>query len=45
MGDWFAGEIDKTTYDTQVLEFAKRVQEKGVMLGERSQFGRHPFAG
>jgi 2-polyprenyl-6-methoxyphenol hydroxylase-like FAD-dependent oxidoreductase len=45
MGDWFGGEIDKTTYDTRVLEFAKRVQERGVMLGERSQFGRHPFAG
>ena len=45
MGEWFGGKIDKTTYDTQVLEHAKAMQEKGVMLGERSQFGRHPLAG
>jgi 2-polyprenyl-6-methoxyphenol hydroxylase-like FAD-dependent oxidoreductase len=45
MGEWFGGEIDKKTYDSRVLEFAKILQEKGVMLGERSQFGRHPFAG
>ena len=45
MGEWFGGEIDKKTYDSRVLEFAKTLQEKGVMLGERSQFGRHPFAG
>jgi 2-polyprenyl-6-methoxyphenol hydroxylase-like FAD-dependent oxidoreductase len=45
MGDWFADKIDKTTYDARVLEFAKRVQERSVMLGERSQFGQHPFAG
>jgi 2-polyprenyl-6-methoxyphenol hydroxylase-like FAD-dependent oxidoreductase len=45
MGEWFGGEIDKKTYDSRILEFAKTLQEKGVMLGERSQFGRHPFAG
>jgi 2-polyprenyl-6-methoxyphenol hydroxylase-like FAD-dependent oxidoreductase len=45
MGEWFGGEIDKKTYDTRVLEYAKELQQKGVMLGERSQFGRHPFAG
>jgi 2-polyprenyl-6-methoxyphenol hydroxylase-like FAD-dependent oxidoreductase len=45
MGEWFGGEIDKTAYDTRVLEYAKELQQKGVMLGERSQFGRHPFAG
>lgn len=45
MGDWFGGHISKDEYDEKVLEFAKTLQEKGVMLGERSQFGRHPFAG
>jgi len=45
MGEWFGGEIDKTTYDMRILGYAKALQEKGVMLGERSQFGRHPFAG
>jgi 2-polyprenyl-6-methoxyphenol hydroxylase-like FAD-dependent oxidoreductase len=44
MGDWFGGEINEETYHERVLEFSKEVQEKGVMLGERSQFGRHPFA-
>ena len=45
MGELFGGEIDRRTYDEKVLGFAKMMQEKGVMLGERSQFGRHPFAG
>lgn len=45
MGELFTGDIDKATYDGQVLDFSKMMQEKGVMLGERSQFGRHPFAG
>jgi hypothetical protein len=45
MGDWFGGEINEEKYHERVLEFSKVVQEKGVMLGERSQFGRHPFAG
>jgi 2-polyprenyl-6-methoxyphenol hydroxylase-like FAD-dependent oxidoreductase len=45
MGELFGGEIDRRMYDERVLGFAKTMQEKGVMLGERSQFGRHPFAG
>lgn len=45
MGEWLGGDLDKSAYDEKVLEFAKTLQEKGVMLGERSQFGRHPFAG
>lgn len=45
IGEWFGGEIDKATYDRRVLEYAKVLQEKGILLGERSQFGRHPFAG
>lgn len=45
ISELFGGKIDKAEYDDRVLEFAKDLQEKGVMLGERSQFGRHPFAG
>ncbi|KAM0711035.1 hypothetical protein Q7P35_001774 [Cladosporium inversicolor] len=45
MGEWWRGDFDKRMYDEKVLEFAKALQEKGVMLGERSQFGGHPFAG
>lgn len=45
MGEWLGGDLDKRAYDEKVLKFAKTLQERGVMLGERSQFGRHPFAG
>ncbi|KAK0363407.1 hypothetical protein LTR91_019462 [Friedmanniomyces endolithicus] len=45
LGQWMTGEITKEKYDEKVLEFAKRLQHHGVVLGERSQFGRHPFNG
>lgn len=45
MGEWLRGELTEEQYDTRVLDFAKAVQRKGVELGERSQFGHHPFAG
>jgi len=45
MGEWMGGEITREQYDERVLEFAQSVQKHGVELGERSQFGRHPFAG
>ena len=40
----FSGEIDWKEYERRVLEFAWGWQQRGVMLGERSQFGRHPLA-
>lgn len=43
-GEYMAGTITKEQYDERVLEFAQRIQKHGVELGERSQFGRHPFA-
>ncbi|TKA63901.1 hypothetical protein B0A55_10944 [Friedmanniomyces simplex] len=45
MGQWMSGEISREEYNQKVLEFAQRVQRHGVELGERSQFGRHPFNG
>ncbi|KAK5128808.1 hypothetical protein LTR85_000141 [Meristemomyces frigidus] len=45
MGEWLGGKISKTEYDGRVLDFAQKVQRHGVMLGERSQFGRHPLNG
>lgn len=45
LGEWLDGKIDREEYNSRVLEYAKEVQRHGVMLGERSQFGRHPFAG
>lgn len=43
LGQMLRGGISKAEYDSSVLEFAARVQKSGVVLGERSQFGRHPF--
>jgi 2-polyprenyl-6-methoxyphenol hydroxylase-like FAD-dependent oxidoreductase len=40
----FKGEIGWEEYERRVLEFAWGWQRRGVMLGERSQFGRHPLA-
>ena len=44
LGEWMQGKIDRTEYHERCLSYAKEVQKHGVMLGERSQFGRHPFA-
>ena len=40
----FSGEIGWDEYERRVLDFAWGWQQRGVMLGERSQFGRHPLA-
>lgn len=45
MGKWLGGEISREEYNDRVLKFAARVQQHGVNLGERSQFGRHPYNG
>jgi len=45
LGKWLGGETDRQAYDQQVMDFAERVQKHGVMLGERSQFGTHPYNG
>lgn len=45
MGEWMSGHIDREEYERRVMEYAQRLQKHGVMLGERSQFGRHPLNG
>ncbi|KAH8906462.1 FAD/NAD(P)-binding domain-containing protein [Coniochaeta sp. PMI_546] len=40
----FEGEIEREKYEEEVMNFAKRLQRRGVELGNRSQFGSHPFA-
>jgi hypothetical protein len=32
-------------YEKEVLDFARNWQRRGVMLGQRSQFGEHPLSG
>jgi 2-polyprenyl-6-methoxyphenol hydroxylase-like FAD-dependent oxidoreductase len=45
LGEWMLGQIDHKEYENRVMDYAQRLQRHGVMLGERSQFGRHPLAG
>jgi 2-polyprenyl-6-methoxyphenol hydroxylase-like FAD-dependent oxidoreductase len=40
----FTGQMTWDEYEKRVLDFAWSWQQRGVMLGERSQFGRHPLA-
>jgi 2-polyprenyl-6-methoxyphenol hydroxylase-like FAD-dependent oxidoreductase len=40
----FTGQMTWEEYENRVLDFAWSWQQRGVMLGERSQFGRHPLA-
>ncbi len=45
LGLWMTGEFDKQDYESRVMQYARDYQKHGVMLGERSQFGRHPLNG
>lgn len=45
LGEWMTGSIDREEYNERLIEYAKEVQHRGVVLGERSQFGRHPLTG
>lgn len=41
----FAGEMDRAEYEREVMKYATSGQRRGVELGNRSQFGDHPFSG
>lgn len=45
LGEWMTDSIDRNEYDRRLMDYAKELQHHGVVLGERSQFGRHPLAG
>ncbi|OQN97597.1 hypothetical protein B0A48_16461 [Cryoendolithus antarcticus] len=45
LGELLGGEISRKQYDEAILDFAKKMQAHGVYLGQRSQFGEHPFNG
>ncbi|KAK6441133.1 hypothetical protein LTR95_002630 [Oleoguttula sp. CCFEE 5521] len=45
LGELLNGEIGREQYNEAVLEFSKKTQAHGVYLGQRSQFGEHPFNG
>lgn len=44
LGKLLRGEASWEEYNTEVMYFATRTQRSGVEMGERSQFGKHPFA-
>ena len=45
LGEWMTRQMSRQEYDQSVMRYARELQKHGVMLGERSQFGRHPLAG
>ena len=45
LGEWMTGHISRKGYDERLMEYAQELQHRGVVLGERSQFGRHPLSG
>ncbi|KAI5246925.1 FAD/NAD(P)-binding domain-containing protein [Aureobasidium subglaciale] len=44
LGKWLEGKIDGEAYNDRIMYHAVDGQRHGVELGERSQFGSHPFA-
>ena len=44
LSELMRGAIDKDQWTQEVMEFAKKVQQAGIEMGERSQFGNHPWA-
>jgi hypothetical protein len=37
--------MSREEYEKEALDFARSWQRRGVMLGQRSQFGEHPLLG
>ncbi|CAJ2499648.1 Uu.00g025010.m01.CDS01 [Anthostomella pinea] len=44
LGRMFDNEMDWSDYESTVMRFATDTQDQGVFLGNRSQFGSHPFS-
>lgn len=42
--EWMSGKMSREEWERETMEYARHMQERGVALGERSQFGRHPLA-
>lgn len=40
----FVGDMTRAEYEHEIMHFATMWQKRGVMLGNRSQFGHHPLA-
>jgi 2-polyprenyl-6-methoxyphenol hydroxylase-like FAD-dependent oxidoreductase len=44
LSELLRGDISETQWVETVRDYAQRVQQKGIDLGNRSQFGQHPLA-
>jgi len=44
LADFIGGDISLEIWEDKVMKYAKRVQEWGVEMGNRSQFGSYPLA-
>lgn len=44
LAELFSGQIDLGEWKRETMDYAKQMQRRGIELGERSQFGRHPLA-
>ncbi|EON61853.1 hypothetical protein W97_01071 [Coniosporium apollinis CBS 100218] len=45
LADMLEGKIGREQWREESMRFARVVQERGLQMGERSQFGRHPLSG
>ena len=45
LAELMEGKTDLGEWVEETMEYAREMQKRGVEMGERSQFGRHPLAG
>ena len=45
LGRLMSGNVGLEQWQRETMEYARQMQSRGVALGERSQFGRHPLVG
>ena len=45
LGELMEGEINLREWEEQIMAYAPETQRRGMQMGERSQFERHPLAG
>ena len=43
LSQWFNGEMGRQEWEARTMEYARNMQGKGVEMGDKSQFGKHPM--
>jgi len=44
LADMLEGEISREQWREETMHYAREIQQRGVQMGNRSQFGHHPLA-